>query len=180
MKVFESYLDEPRFSAVLQFYAAFTTLESLFINRCGISDLGTESIARALAVSKSLKELVINSENIGDGGIAHIAKSLQINNSTLELLCIGKRLGPGISNSDMDTNHGLTDTAVLSLATCLAENTSLRNLAIRWCSTDPDSALKKMTENVKKTGPKTLELSVSMNKLPSCEVQKYKLVWREK
>ena len=148
-----------------------TTLESLFINRCGMSSLGTESIARALAVNRSLKELVINSENIGDDGVAHIAQLLRTNNSTLEILCIGKDQHPELSKFDDDTNHGLTDTAVLSLATCLATNTSLKHLIIRWCSTEPDSALKKMTESVKESSVKTLELWISMFSLPSVEAQ---------
>ena len=69
---------------------------TLDVNSCDISDVGAESLARALAVNRSLLELYISSNQIGNNGIAHIATALQTNN-TLQTLtvydCSVTRLG---------------------------------------------------------------------------------------
>ena len=115
-----------------------------------------ESLARALKVNSSLEELVIIDKSISDEGIAHIAKSLKKNN-TLKSLCVGMEqymysTGP---------NTGFTDTGVLSLARCVATNTSMEHLSMQWSSTDPEGTLKMMAKGVKKSRLKTLSLTMN-------------------
>ena len=49
----------------------------LNISMCSMSDKGAESLAKALADTRSLQELSISDNKIGDNGIAHIATALQ-------------------------------------------------------------------------------------------------------
>ena len=48
-------------------------MKTLIVSENGISDVGVESLARALTVNKLLEDLNIYNDNIGDDGIAHIA-----------------------------------------------------------------------------------------------------------
>ena len=63
-------------------FRQMTTMKELELSKCDISDVGAESLARALAVNSSLEALSINDNKIGDSGIAHIATTLQTNTST--------------------------------------------------------------------------------------------------
>ena len=92
-----------------------TTMRTLDISCCSISDKGVESLARALAVNRSLQELNISNNNIGDNGIAHIATALQTN-TTMRTLDISR--------------CNISDEGVKSLARALAVNRSLQELNI--------------------------------------------------
>ena len=58
-----------------------TTLRTLNISNCDLSDYGVESLAIALAFNRSLQELDISSNKISGNGLAYIAIALLINNS---------------------------------------------------------------------------------------------------
>ena len=132
-----------------------TTLKTLNFSRCGISDLVTESLARALKVNSTLEDLNIIDNNISDNGIVHITKSLQKNN-TLKFLHVG-------TTCMQDNTGGLTDTGVLSLARGVATNTSIEYLCIAWSSTDPGSTLKMMASSIKNSSLKTLALYIDIH-----------------
>ena len=123
---------------------------------CGMSNLEMESLARALADNSTLEELDISNNEIGENGIGHIATSLQ-KNSTLKVLHLGTKL-----YKKFMPVTSLTDTGVLSLARCVATNTSIEHLSIRWYSTDPENTLKMMAESVKNSNLKTVALYVGM------------------
>ena len=126
-----------------------TTLKILNFSSCGITDLVAESLARALEVNSTLEELNIIDDYISDNGMAHIVKSLQRNNTL-------KSLHAGIARY----STVFTDTAVLSLARCVATNTSIEHLSIPWSSNDPESTLKMMAKSVKNSNLKTLAPSM--------------------
>ena len=90
-----------------------TTMRTLSIGHCSISDEGAELLARVLAVNRSLHELDI-SGNIKIG-VAHIATALQVN-TTLRTL-----------NA---SNCSISDEGAESLARALAVNRSLQKLNI--------------------------------------------------
>ena len=84
----------------------------------GRAHAALQILTRALEVNSSLEEIHITDDNISDNGIADIAKSLQKNN-TLKVLHLGTKL-----YKKFMPVTSLTDTGVLSLARCVATNTS--------------------------------------------------------
>ena len=104
-----------------------TTMKTLDIRSCDISDEGAESLARALAVNRSLQELNISHNGFGENGIAHIVTALRTN-KTLKTLVVS-----------------VTDEGVESL-TALT-NTSLEILELHWKSTHPDIIMEKCISN---------------------------------
>ena len=133
-----------------------TTLKTLNVSFCGMSDLVAESLARALEVNSTLEELVIIDKSISDNGMVHIAKSLQKNN-TLKFLHV--RMEQCLYHTGSVT--GFTDTGVLTLARGVATNTSIEHLSMQWSSTDPERTLKVMAESVKNSNLKTLSLTIN-------------------
>ena len=89
-----------------------TTVRTLNVSRCGISDVGAKSLARALALT-NLTALVIFSNQIEDNGIACIATVLQTN-STMRKLNVGA--------------CDISDVGAETLARALAVNKSLHTL----------------------------------------------------
>ena len=65
-----------------------TTISGLYVSSCGISDIGVQSLAEAIAANGSirLEILDVSHNNIGDIGIAHIATALQINTTIKSFL----------------------------------------------------------------------------------------------
>ena len=86
------------------------TIRTLNVSNCGISDEGTESLARALAVNKSLQEL-----DVSENEVARIAIALNTN-TTLKTLNMRK--------------CGITYEGAVSLTRALAENSSLQQLDV--------------------------------------------------
>ena len=65
---------------------ANTTMRTLTISCCDISDLGAELLATALAVNSSLEDLFINDNKIGDSvNSSHCSTALQTNTTMKEL-----------------------------------------------------------------------------------------------
>ena len=120
-----------------------TTMRTLDVSLCDISDVGAESLARALAVNRSLQKLDLR----GNNGITHIATALQTNN-TLRILKVG----------DMT----VTDEGAVLLSSALTVNRSMEYLSLFCSITHPDSTLKKIGECVSKSTLRTLQLNISM------------------
>ena len=128
-----------------------TTMTTLNISNCSISDVGAESLARALAVNRSIQELDIRSNEIGDNGIAHIATALQ-KNTTMRTLDISNC---SISDVEADSlasfvnislqylnicNNEIGDNGIACIATALQTNTTMRTLDIYNCSISDEGA----------------------------------------
>ena len=96
-----------------------TTISYLNVTGCGISDIGVQSLAEAIAANGSirLEELDISYNNIGDMGLARIATALQIN-TTIKYFSM--------------SHCGISDKGAESLARVLAVNRSLTCLNLSW------------------------------------------------
>ena len=96
-----------------------TTISDLDVFDCGISDIGVQSLAEAIASNGSIRveRLDISNNDIGDNGIAHIATALQMN-TTIKFFSI--------------SNCGITNKGAESLARVLAVNMSLGHIELFW------------------------------------------------
>ena len=96
-----------------------TTISSLDVFDCGISDIGVQSLAEAIASNGSIRveRLDISNNDIGDNGIAHIATALQMN-TTIKFFSM--------------SNCGITNKGAESLARVLAVNMSLEHIELVW------------------------------------------------
>ena len=119
---------------------ALQTNTTMNVRRCDISEVGAESLARALAINRSLQEMDISRNKIINSGIAHIATALQTNN-TLKTLRVG--------------DETVTDEGAVLLSSALS---SMEYLELEWTCTHPDSTLKKIRECVRKSKLRILEL----------------------
>ena len=116
---------------------------------CGISNLGMETLARALAVNRTLEHLDISSNNIGDTSVAHIAKAL-LTNTTLKTLCVCHLKGfisdscaESLARALVDNGSSLKrleisgnkigDKGIDHVANALSTNTLLEVLSVRKC-----------------------------------------------
>ena len=129
-----------------------TTMTTLNISNCSISDEGAESLARALAVNRSIQELDIRSNEIGDNGIAHIATALQTNTTTMTTLNISNCSISDVGAESLASfvnislqylnicNNEIGDNGIANIATALQTNTTMRTLNISNCSISDEGA----------------------------------------
>ena len=154
-----------------------TTISDLDVFHCGISGIGVQSLAEAIAANGSirLERLNIAFNDIGDIGTAHIATALQIN-TTIKWLFMshGGRISDKVGDSLpralavnrsleylnlIDTN--ISDTGAAHISTALCVNNSLEFLKV-GAYTTTDAAVLSLVDALKtNTSLKDMSLSWS-------------------
>ena len=123
-----------------------TTILYLNVSGCGISDIGMQSLAEAIAANGSirLERLHISRNNIGDIGIAHIATALQKNTTikwfSMSDCVISDKQADSLTRALADVSKSLkhlylsrtniSDTGADHLATALRVNNSFESLVV--------------------------------------------------
>ena len=131
------------------------TLRKLDISKCGITDEGVESLAKALVVNSSLQELNVRENEIGDNGIDHIANtSLQTDTCSIKVLNISqcsisdegakslaKALAVNRSLQELNISaNKIHDIGLTRIATALRRNSTMTKLNISQCSISDEGA----------------------------------------
>ena len=123
-----------------------TTMRTLNVHDCHISNVGAESLARALAVNTSLQKLVMGGNNtIGYNGICELATALQTNTTLKDL-------------SLFNCNNWMTDQEVLLLSSAI-RHCSMERLGLGWSCTDPGNTLKEIGESVRRSKLRVLRIT---------------------
>ena len=122
-----------------------TTMRTLNMYGCHISNVGAESLARALAVNTSLQKLNMSALTyIENNAICELATALQTNTTLKDL-------------NFFRCSNWMTDQEVLLLSSAI-RNCSMERLTLDWSCTDPGNTLKEIGENVRRSKLRILEL----------------------
>lgn len=98
-----------------------SSLISLSLSECGITDVGAMYLAENLKTNQTLRRLWLYHNQIGDQGMQAFAEALTRYNTTLEWL-------------DLRSNKLVTDASVCSLVLMVESNQSLKKFWMEYCS----------------------------------------------
>ena len=141
-----------------------TTISHLNVLRCGLSDIGVQSLAEVIAANGfiRLERLTIGRNSIGDIGIAHIATALQIN-TTIKYFSmphcgiisdkgaksLARALAVSVSLKSLYLfGTSISDTGAARISTALCVNNSLESLEVGGKSTT-DAAMLSLVDALK-------------------------------
>ena len=159
--------------------SGITTMKRLDVCWCSISDVGAQSLAKAIIAGNTsirLEYLNISDNKIGDNGIVHIATALQKNTTMKELdvhKCsisdVGaKSLAEAIAGNTSIrllniSDNKIGDNGIVHIATALQKNTTMKELDVHKCSIS-DVGAQSLAEAI--AGNTRLEyLNISDNKI---------------
>ena len=145
-----------------------TTLQTLWLQGCGLNSQSAESLAEALTTNKHLKRLNVSENALCDDGIQHLAHALKVNQGLEKLLlvscgmtdvgleCLAKSLQHNkcltvlkISNYNKNPNR-LTEKIVPILTKCLQNNHSLIALELPNNLKSSTTSIEKAVNDVRK------------------------------
>lgn len=105
-----------------------STLRELDLEEVGMSYIGVESLARALRANHSLRCLCLRNNNIGDSGLRALAQSMVLNKQLQAL---------DLSQLYHATEHAVSEQALRDFASALANNHTLRRVALIGMAPSP-------------------------------------------